>query len=116
MAILQDLTKLPNGQDKMAAILARLEALEAENAKLRAHTRAASVTMRVNDGVGKDGKQQSGGISVFVNSPMPATMYASQWLLFLDHLGTDKATCPMRQFIRDNADRLAWKKGKPADL
>ena len=75
---------LPDLQAQIDQLKKIVEAQSAANAALQAQLASkggSGVIMKVNDGDG-----QKGGISVFVNSRHPMTAYASQWLIFLDHV------------------------------
>jgi hypothetical protein len=77
MAILQD----------QKAILAQLEALKAENARLKAKAEArqtVSIKVHALGTKDKNGEDCKGNISVYGLGRFPVTLYASQWTKLLD--------------------------------
>jgi len=85
MAILQDQSK----------ILAELEALRQENARLKAaRQRAPSVSLKVS---------AKGAVSAYGLGRFPVTLYQSQWVKLLDQKEA------ILEFIEDNADDLRSK-------
>jgi hypothetical protein len=72
---------------------AELERLRAENERLkRAAARGGSIRV-----------SEKGGVSVYGLGRFPVTLYKEQWLRLLDMAGE------IRDFIRDNAERLKSK-------
>ena len=70
-----------------------LERLRAENERLKkAQSRGGSIRV-----------SEKGGVSIYGLGRFPVTLYKEQWLRLLD-MADD-----IRQFIRDNADRLKAK-------
>lgn len=110
MAILQDQTKLPNGQDRPSYddLLAMLQKQQEAILALQANRHQRGITFRVNDGPVTDkktGKVTPGkrGLSILGLGQFPITAYASQWLRILD------VADQLREFIDKNHSRLAWK-------
>ncbi len=76
-------------------LLAIIEQMKAENAKLKAQP-ARRVTMKVSD---------KGGVSVYGLGRFPVTLYRSQWERLLDRTTADSVLA----FIEANATLLAVK-------
>jgi hypothetical protein len=77
------------------ALLAQLEALRAENDKLRTQPRTASpLTLRVSE---------KGALSVYGMGRFPVTLYREQWTKLLGYADQ------IREFIRVNDASLATK-------
>src|SRR5262245_31935318 len=93
MAILQDVSKV-NSKDKATAeLLARLEALEAENKRLK-EARNGKLSLKVSE---------KGALSVYGMGRFPVSLYRSQWERLIE------AVPVIQQFIKDNASKLATK-------
>lgn len=79
----------------VAALQAKLEALQSENEALKAKN-VRPVTMKVSEA--------KGCLSVYgINTRFPVSLYANQWERLLSHADE------IRQFIADNAGKLATK-------
>jgi hypothetical protein len=85
MAVLADMT----GRDLMA----ELEALRAENAKLKARGQQA-LRCKVSD---------KGAVSVYGMGKWPVTLYATQWARLIEFAPA------ISEFLADNADKLSTK-------
>jgi hypothetical protein len=81
-----------NGVD-IQTLMAQLQALQAENERLKA-AKARAVTMKVSE---------KGAVSIYGMGRFPMTAYASQWQKVLD-MADD-----IRAFIETNKASLAWK-------
>jgi hypothetical protein len=75
-------------------LLAKIESLEAANAKLK-EKRTPPLTLKVG---------AKGGVSLYgINSRFPVTLYGSQWERILGHADQ------IRAFLAENADQLKTK-------
>lgn len=88
MTILQDLSQ------GNADILAELELLREENAKLRAGRAAKDITLKVST---------KGAVSMYGMGKWPVTLYRGQWERLIAHADT------VREFIQANASQLSVK-------
>lgn len=86
----QDNSKFVSEDNK--AIQAELNALRAENAKLKG-----------NQGIGSIRVTEKGGLSVYGLGRFPVTLYKSQWLKLIS------MTEAIKTFIEVNADKLTEK-------
>jgi hypothetical protein len=77
---------------------AEIERLRAENERLKTRP-SRGVSLKVSE---------RGGISLYGLGRFPTTLYVEQWQKILD------MAPEIRQFIRDNADKLKWKDGQMA--
>jgi len=80
---------------------ARILALEAENAALKAQGER-TLTLKVADG---------GGVSLYGLGQYPVTLYAEQWARVLDYVAAPTDS-PIRTFLRE---RGVWLKAKGED-
>lgn len=92
MTILPDLSQKPI-QD-IDDVLAEMELLREENAKLRAAKAAKGVSLKVTD---------KGGVSMYGLGRFPVTLYRGQWERLIAHAEQVKA------FIEANASLLSVK-------
>jgi hypothetical protein len=93
MTVLKDLSKVTALNTSDADILAELQLLREENAKLKA-AKANGTGMKVSD---------KGCLSVYGLGRFPVTLYRSQWEKII-------AKVPeIQEFIKANSDKLAVK-------
>jgi hypothetical protein len=85
MAVLADIS----GRD----LLAELEALRTENAKLKARGQS-TLRCKVSD---------KGAVSVYGMGKWPVTLYATQWARLIEFAPS------ISEFLADNADKLSTK-------
>jgi len=91
MAVLQDVSKM-NGKDR-DGLLAQIEALKAENAKLK-EAQVAKISFKVSE---------KGALSLYGMGRFPVTLYASQWRRLIQVLPQ------LEKFMAENASKLAEK-------
>jgi len=91
MAVLQDVSKM-NGKDR-DGLLAQIEALKAENAKLK-EAQNAKISFKVSE---------KGALSLYGMGRFPVTLYASQWRRLIQVLPQ------LEKFMAENASKLAEK-------
>ena len=83
-----------NSKDKATAdLLAQLEALKAENAKLK-EAQVAKISFKVSE---------KGALSLYGMGRFPVTLYASQWRRLIQVLPQ------LEKFMAENASKLAEK-------
>jgi len=93
MAVLQDVSKA-NGKDKDTAdLMAQLEALKAENQRLK-EARTSRISFKVSE---------KGASSLYGLGRFPVTLYRSQWERLI------QVVPQIQKFIEDNSAKLAEK-------
>ena len=93
MAVLQDVSKA-NGKDKDTAdLMAQLEALKAENQRLK-EARTSRISFKVSE---------KGAVSVYGLGRFPVTLYRSQWDRLI------QAMPGLKAFIEAHSDQLTSK-------
>jgi hypothetical protein len=94
MAILQDVSKTNGKAPTTADLMAQLEALKLENAKLK-EARNSKLSFKVSEA--------KGCLSVYGLGRFPVTLYRGQWERLIEVIPQ------LQQFIKDNASKLAVK-------
>lgn len=93
MAVLQDVSKANGKAPALADLQAQLEALKAENQRLK-EARNSKLSMKVSD---------KGALSVYGLGRFPVTLYRGQWERLIEIIPS------LQAFIAENASKLAVK-------
>lgn len=99
--VANSVTTKANGKDKgnaeLAAIMARLQALEAENQALKASKQTGArppITFKISE---------KGALSMYGLGRFPVTLYASQWEVIVSHASK------IGEILKTNASALTHK-------
>jgi hypothetical protein len=93
MAVLQDLSKTNGKAPAAADLMAQIEALKAENAKLK-EARNAKISFKVSE---------KGAVSVYGMGRFPVTLYSGQWQRLIEVIPQ------LQAFMAENVSKLAVK-------
>jgi hypothetical protein len=93
MAVLQDVSKTNGKAPATADLMAQLEALKAENQRLR-EARNSKLSMKVSD---------KGALSVYGLGRFPVTLYSGQWQRLIEIIPS------LQAFMAENVSKLAVK-------